>query len=303
MSRPPRSRAPKSTRCSACCAGLKRTGVTMIYITHRLPEVLAICDRATVLRDGPSRARWRATNSTRSGSSSPCPGAAAAGAVSGAIGAAAIRPADGAPAHRRGLVDAATLRPQRALHDVSFSVQPGEIVGLAGLLGSGRSEILHAHLRPLPNGGQLSRRRTGRPIRSPPTRARRHRAPDRRSQARRPALQSAGRREHHHRQSRGRQPARHGQRRPRAQRDARAHARAERQGAVARRRSVAHLSGGNQQKLLFARVLMRGSHGPAAGRADQGRRCGDAAGDLSAGRRARRQGRRPDRRRPPSSRR
>src|SRR5262249_25395247 len=44
----------------------------------------------------------------------------------------------------------------RALSDVSFSVQPGEILGLAGLLGSGRSEILGALYGSLPHSGTIS---------------------------------------------------------------------------------------------------------------------------------------------------
>ena len=51
----------------------------------------------------------------------------------------------------------------RALHDVSFSVRPGEIVGLAGLLGSGRSEILGALYGSLPKVASLAIE--GKPVR------------------------------------------------------------------------------------------------------------------------------------------
>ena len=54
--------------------GLKRRGATILYITHRLAEVLAICDRATILRTALSRVSWRARSLRRTFLSTACRG-------------------------------------------------------------------------------------------------------------------------------------------------------------------------------------------------------------------------------------
>jgi ribose transport system ATP-binding protein len=115
-------------------AGLRARGAAIVYITHRLGEVEAIADRAVVLRDGANA------------------GALARGELThdrmirlmvGRDIEIAAR-ADGAePRPARLTVDG--LRTRRyPRHTVSFAVGRGEILGLAGLVGAGRSEIARA---------------------------------------------------------------------------------------------------------------------------------------------------------------
>jgi len=117
-------------RLFAIIAKLKAGGVGVIYISHRMEELPRIADRITVMRDG------RAIE-TRAASDFP-PGDIVRAMVGRTVDAhypvAPPVPA-GAPIvlDVRGVID-----------DVSFNVRAGEIVGLAGLVGAGRTEILRA---------------------------------------------------------------------------------------------------------------------------------------------------------------
>jgi erythritol transport system ATP-binding protein len=124
-------------------ADLKRSGVTIIYISHRLHELLHLGDQFTVLRSGrvvgeASRAevtrRWivvrmsgRADDDTinQERESAARPTALSVKNLS-------LRGAAGAEDS------------QAALHALSFSVREGEILGIYGLLGAGRTELLEA---------------------------------------------------------------------------------------------------------------------------------------------------------------
>ncbi|GGE12018.1 ABC transporter [Aureimonas endophytica] len=117
-------------------ARLKGGGVTVIYVSHFLDHILANCDRVTVMRDG------------RVVRTSPVAGETKQSLVDSMLGRAATigwpalppMPAPGvAPvAEWRGVATATGLR------DVSLVLRPGEIVGLIGLVGSGRTEIARA---------------------------------------------------------------------------------------------------------------------------------------------------------------
>jgi ABC-type sugar transport system ATPase subunit len=120
---------------------LKRDGVAIIFVSHRLPEIFAICDELTVLRDGVTV------------ESGPIARYDADSVVAAMVGEAqeARRSDSGAvptPAKARPPAGAApTLKVRElsiagVLHDVALEVRAGEIVGLAGLVGSGRSELL-----------------------------------------------------------------------------------------------------------------------------------------------------------------
>ena len=111
---------------------LKDRGATILFVSHRLPEVFRLCDRITVLRDGQLVATFDRREATVDR------------VVRAMVGrepperAARARPArDAQPALSvRGLV----RRPR--VNGVSFEVSPGEIVGVFGLVGSGRTELL-----------------------------------------------------------------------------------------------------------------------------------------------------------------
>ena len=113
---------------------LRSSGVTMIYITHRMNELFEIADTCTVLRDG------KAIGTTEMAATTP------EGIVEMMFGdvARAVRPprraaASGAPVLEvRGLTRAGTFA------DVSFDLHRGEVLGFAGLLGAGRTEVLRA---------------------------------------------------------------------------------------------------------------------------------------------------------------
>ena len=124
--------------------GLKERGLGVIFITHRLDEVLAVSDRVTVLRDGQNAGELSTAEAT--------PERIVRLMVGRNLGdffrkEAAPSAATGRPALEvRGLGRTGTVRDAAAivLHDVSLSVRPGEIVGLAGLVGSGRTELVRA---------------------------------------------------------------------------------------------------------------------------------------------------------------
>jgi len=113
-------------------ASLREQGTAVVFISHRLEEVFAICQRVTVLRDG------------RRVLSSPLAGLGAADLVRAMVG------RDIAPReHRRGNAAAAVLSVRglsRAgvFADIEFEVRAGEVVALAGLVGAGRSEVARA---------------------------------------------------------------------------------------------------------------------------------------------------------------
>ena len=116
---------------------LRRSGVTLIYVSHRLPEVFRLCSRITVLRDGRvvdtfDRDRAGHDDIVRAmvGRSIPLRSPEAG-----------PKPALASDTDGGGLqIACLTLRP--CFDDVSLSVTRGEIVGLFGLVGSGRSELL-----------------------------------------------------------------------------------------------------------------------------------------------------------------
>ncbi|MGA8108647.1 MAG: sugar ABC transporter ATP-binding protein [Acidobacteriaceae bacterium] len=116
---------------------LKRGGVCIVYISHRLNEVLEIGDRFTVLRDGRVVAvagrdavdhRWLVEQMT---------GRAAAAAT-----VARPRLATETTLAVEGLSWFDFQASRQALRDVSFTVRRGEVVGVYGLLGAGRTELL-----------------------------------------------------------------------------------------------------------------------------------------------------------------
>jgi ribose transport system ATP-binding protein len=129
---------------------LSASGVTIVYVSHRLEEMFAIADRMTVMRNGRAvleadRAELTIPGVVRAmiGAAQetlfpPRAGATGTGEGSTADTAAAL------PARRsaRGALAVEDLRVEGALHGISFRAEPGEIVGLAGLEGAGISALL-----------------------------------------------------------------------------------------------------------------------------------------------------------------
>jgi ribose transport system ATP-binding protein len=112
---------------------LKAEGAGIIYITHRIDELRRVADRATVLRDG----RVVATRPLAGLDTDEIIRLMLGGSARQA--AAAGRRAPGPVALR-----VERLCRGRAVRDVSLAVRRGEILGLAGLIGSGRTELVRA---------------------------------------------------------------------------------------------------------------------------------------------------------------
>ncbi|MGH8867707.1 MAG: sugar ABC transporter ATP-binding protein [Actinomycetes bacterium] len=114
---------------------LTSSGVAVVYISHRLEEIREIGDRVTVLKDGRTVARGISARDT--------PTSEVISLMTGRTLAYAFppRPAPDQPRDKE-VLRVEHLSRQGEFTDVSFSVHEGEIVGLAGLVGAGRSEIL-----------------------------------------------------------------------------------------------------------------------------------------------------------------
>lgn len=122
---------------------LKARGIGIIYVTHRLDEVMAVCDRATVLRDGRLVGTVEVAATSVDQLIQMMVGRDL-GAFATVEGGAAL---PGPPALRvdRLSTDAGGLDPHATVvSEISLSVQRGEILGIAGLVGAGRTELARA---------------------------------------------------------------------------------------------------------------------------------------------------------------
>jgi ABC-type sugar transport system ATPase subunit len=120
-------------------------GITVIYVSHRMGEIFSVCDRVTVLRDG----KFVAINPVRrEGSQDGTPGVNEAQLVEQMIGRKLDIQAARAPSAERNraqpLLEVRGLTSPGKIEGVSLGVRPGEILGVGGLVGSGRSELLDA---------------------------------------------------------------------------------------------------------------------------------------------------------------
>jgi len=117
---------------------LREEGVGVIYVSHRLDELYEICDRVTILRDGRVVHTGDLAQLPRLELISTMLGREVPEAEERAAGA-GQRAATGEP-----LLEVRGLTAHRAPKDVSLDIHGGEVVGLAGLLGSGRTETAKA---------------------------------------------------------------------------------------------------------------------------------------------------------------
>jgi ribose transport system ATP-binding protein len=113
---------------------LKAEGMSFIYISHRLDEIAQIADRIVVMRDGRIVARHdRSDVPVRT-------------VVEQMVGRSVDRmfPTLAEPGEKVVLEVAGLASPDGSFRDVGFSVRAGEILGIAGLIGAGRSELVRA---------------------------------------------------------------------------------------------------------------------------------------------------------------
>ena len=126
--------APQAQRLHGILRDKASDGVSVIYISHRLGDVLSVCDRVSVLRDGKVRL------------TEDCGALSEKVLIREMAGAdadfdAPPRPTESsAPIH----LSIVGLRTSKLPHPISLNCRRGEILGIAGLAGSGRTELLNA---------------------------------------------------------------------------------------------------------------------------------------------------------------
>jgi ABC-type sugar transport system ATPase subunit len=122
--------------------GLARDGITIIYVSHRMGEIFQVCDRVTVLRDGKFVATSVVKDIDEPTLVEQMIGRRIETAKRGEFGRASAHAAE--VASQPVVLEVTGISSPHRLKDVSLSVHAGEVVGLGGLVGAGRSELLDA---------------------------------------------------------------------------------------------------------------------------------------------------------------
>ncbi|MCK9686323.1 sugar ABC transporter ATP-binding protein [Scleromatobacter humisilvae] len=124
----------------AVLRGLRQSGLAILFVTHFLDQVYAIADRITVLRNGRFVGEWTPAQL-------PAPALVAA-MVGRDVALASAESVDAEAPAKQDELEGSTPRlslrgfgAQRRLHPLSLDLHAGEVVGVAGLLGSGRTEL------------------------------------------------------------------------------------------------------------------------------------------------------------------
>jgi simple sugar transport system ATP-binding protein len=123
--------------------GLREQGMAILFVTHFLDQTYAISDRITVMRNGEREGEYLAADLSRVELVNKMVGATAApgAAADRVVGVAGGASADGAGGPRFGaFLRALGLGRKGALQPMDLEIRQGEMLGLAGLLGSGRTE-------------------------------------------------------------------------------------------------------------------------------------------------------------------
>jgi galactofuranose transport system ATP-binding protein len=162
MDEPTSSLEPREVETLLAVIGrLREQGIAVVYVSHRMDELYRIADRVTVLRDGKlvhtgplaplGRVELVSLMLGRDASDIRQHGSTSFG--------------DDSHAGKEPLLQAENLASPHRLAGVSVTIRPGEVVGLAGLLGSGRSETARAIAGALPlDGGTVVL--AGKPVRA-----------------------------------------------------------------------------------------------------------------------------------------
>jgi ribose transport system ATP-binding protein len=109
---------------------LTAQGVSVIYVSHKMDEVFRLCQNATILRDGRLVAQV------------PIPQTPVAQVIETMVGRELAHITHHSHATDRVMMRVAGLSRGRAVQDASFDLHAGEVVGIAGLVGAGRTELL-----------------------------------------------------------------------------------------------------------------------------------------------------------------
>lgn len=110
---------------------LKDSGVTVIYISHRLEELFIICDRISVLRDGQYVTTCDIKDLTKQDMIKLMVGRELTNAYP-----------PKKPCEKEVVLDVKNVS-GNGVHDINFRLHKGEILGFAGLVGAGRTELMH----------------------------------------------------------------------------------------------------------------------------------------------------------------
>ena len=119
---------------------LKRRGVALIWVTHHLDEIFGLADTATIMRDGKSVKEISVTGLDVS---------SLIGLMFGSQAAAIIEQSNPSPQARSKelpelVLEVSGFNREGVLKNISFDLAKGEILGIAGLAGAGRTELMHS---------------------------------------------------------------------------------------------------------------------------------------------------------------
>jgi simple sugar transport system ATP-binding protein/ribose transport system ATP-binding protein len=128
--------ADESERLFDIIRGLRASGTTIVFVSHFLKEVLALSDTVTVLRDGRLIRTAAARDET--------PESLVTAMLGQSMEVTFPDKAPAPPADAPVVLSVRDLSRRGAIEGVSFDVREGEILGLAGLIGSGRTEVARA---------------------------------------------------------------------------------------------------------------------------------------------------------------